>query len=88
MPATQRNGRRLLGGAAKRIREAKQLSQDAVATGAGINFAYLSKIERNIQQPSVEVMCRLANALGVDLDDISYMTTIYVVPDEHEQGAA
>lgn len=85
MPATQRNGRRLLGGAAKRIREAKKLSQDVVATSTGINFAYLSKIERSVQQPSVEVMCRLANALGVDLDDISYLATIYVVD---EQGAA
>lgn len=88
MPATQRNGRRLLGGAAKRIREAKHKSQDAVATSAGINFAYLSKIERNLQQPSLEVMCRLANALEVDLDDISYLTTIYVIPDEAEQGVA
>lgn len=85
MPATQRNGRRLLGGAAKRIREAKNLRQDQVATASGINFAYLSKIERNKQQPSVEVMCRLANALEVDLDDISYMATIYTIP---EDGAA
>lgn len=81
MPATQRNGRRLLGGAAKRIREAKGLPQDKVATAAGITFSYLSRIERNTQQPSVEVMCNLATALGVDLDDISYIATIYTVPE-------
>lgn len=82
MPRTERFGRLLLGGAVRRLREAKGITQDVLSTRAGINFAYLSKIERSKQQPSVEVMHRLATALGVDLDDISYMATIYVDSDE------
>lgn len=82
MPSTVRNERRILGGAVKRIREAREIKQDALATTAEIHFAYLSNIEHGKKQPSVDVMCRLANALGVDLDDISYMTAVYVVDDE------
>lgn len=81
MASEPRNERRLLGGAVRRIREARQLKQDELATAAGVHFAYLSNIERSVKQPSLDVMCRLANALGVDLDDISYQAVIYVITD-------
>lgn len=77
-----RNKRQLLGGAVRRLREAKSKTQDQLATSAGIDFTYLSKLERSLHQPSIEVMCRIANALEVDLDDISYMATIYVVTED------
>ena len=80
--ALSRNKRQILGGAVKRLREAKGITQDRLATDAGIHFAYLSNVERSQKQPSVDVMCRLANALGVDLDDISYMAAIYVVTED------
>lgn len=76
-----RNERRILGGAVRRIRDAKKIKQDQLATDADIHFAYLSNIERSKKQPSLEVIVRLANALGVDLDDISYMANVYVVTD-------
>jgi len=79
MAFDMRNERRILGGAVKRLREAKRITQDRLATSADIHFAYLSNVENSKKQPSLDVMCRLANALGVDLDDISYLATIYVV---------
>lgn len=81
MAQEPRNERRILGGAVRRIREAQGVKQDVLATRADIHFAYLSNIERGKKAPSVEVMCRIANGLGVDLDDISYMASIYVVPE-------
>jgi XRE family transcriptional regulator, regulator of sulfur utilization len=82
MTSTARNERRILGGAVRRIREAKGIKLDQLATLAEVHFAYLSNIERGKKPPSVEVMCRIANGLGVDLDDISYMATIYVINED------
>lgn len=71
--------RRILGGAVKQIRKAKDKTQQQLADKAEINFTTMSHIEAGRRQPSVAIMCRLANALGVDLDDITYMTAVYVV---------
>jgi transcriptional regulator with XRE-family HTH domain len=76
---TPRNERRLLGGAVRRIREAKGIKLDELATAAAVHFAYLSNVERGKRQPSLDLMCRLATALAVDLDDISYIAAIYLV---------
>lgn len=78
----QRNKRQVLGGAARQIRLAKNLTQAQVATRAGFHFAVLSMIENGKRQPSLDVMCRLANALEVDLEDITYMATIYVATED------
>lgn len=64
--------RRILGGAVKRLREARDITQDALALGAEVHPAYLSNIERGKRQPSIEVITRIADRLGVSLDDISY----------------
>lgn len=82
MATTTRNERRILGGAAFRIRDAKKIKQDTVAQKVGIHPAYLSNIERGKKQPSIETMAAIANALEVDLDDISYMTSVVVVSED------
>jgi len=87
MLPSPRNECRILGGAVRRIREAKSVTQDALATKAEIHFAYLSNIERGHKRPSLEVIARLANALEVDLDDISYMATVYVIADTEDAVA-
>lgn len=79
---TTRNERRVLPGALRRIRTLQSKTQDEVATAADIDFTSLSRIERGLRQPSLPAMCRLANALGVDLDDFTYMTAVYVVADD------
>lgn len=51
-------------------REYRGLSQRALASDAGLNFAYLSQIETGVRKGTVETMKKLARALSVDLDDL------------------
>ena len=74
--------RQLLGKAAKRIRTLKGIKQDTVAQACGIHPAYLSNIEKGARQPSIELMVKIANALEVDIDEITYETVIVSLADE------
>jgi transcriptional regulator with XRE-family HTH domain len=56
---------RQLGMALKRLREAKGLSQDALAKKARITREYVNKLEAGKYDPTVGVLKRLAKALGV-----------------------
>lgn len=49
------------------LRRDAGLSQSAVAQAGGISRAYLSAIEAGLRTPSVDVLARLAAALGGDL---------------------
>lgn len=77
-----RTERRVLGGAVKRIREAYGYKLDPTATKAGISAGYWCNIEANRKTPTLPVMLAMANALGVDLDDITYTTAVLAVDDE------
>lgn len=75
--------RRLLGGAVRVIREqARQMKQDECAQLAGMHPSMLSRLESGTAYASLEAMCRLAGALQVDLDAISYpVHTVYIAAD-------
>ena len=49
----------------KRLRKAKKLTQEALAHAAEIDTRYVGGIERGQENPSVAVLGRLADALGV-----------------------
>jgi DNA-binding XRE family transcriptional regulator len=51
-------------------REYRDLSQRALAARAGLNFTYLSQIETGARRGPVKTMKKLAEALGVVLDDL------------------
>ena len=51
-------------------REHRGLSQRDLAARAGLNFAYLSQVETGARNGSIQTMKKLAEALGVDLDDL------------------
>ncbi len=51
-------------------REYRGLSQRALAARTGLNFTYLSQIETGARKGTVKTMKKLAQALGVDLDDL------------------
>lgn len=78
-----RTERRVLPGAVRRIRTLSRKTQAEIATAGRFDFTTMSHIEKG-RQPSLDVMCRLAEALAVDLDDISYVATIYVADAEPE----
>ena len=52
-------------------REHRGLSQRALAAQAGLNFTYLSQIETGARKGPVETMKKLAQALDLDLDDLT-----------------
>ena len=54
-----------LGREIKKVREALQKSQEALAFEAGIHRTYVSMIERGKKSPTLAVIVRLANALNV-----------------------
>lgn len=58
------------GQAVRRHRELLRLSQEELANRADIDRTYMSGVERGVRNPSLEVMQRIATALGADLDVI------------------
>ena len=55
----------------KVFREYRSLTQVALAKNAGTSAAYLSQIETGRRTGSVKLLRRLADALGVELDDLA-----------------
>lgn len=52
------------------LRQTKALSLDELSRQAGVSKSMLSQIERNQANPTVAVVWRLANALGVSMADL------------------
>ena len=54
-----------------KIRKNRGWSQEKLAQEAGISYNTLIKIERNgIENPKIETVIKLAEALGVSLDEL------------------
>ena len=51
----------------RRLRVEAGLSQEAVATDARLEVVHVSRIERALANPTVDVLVRLARALGSDI---------------------
>lgn len=56
---------RAVGAAVRRCREAQGIAQDAFALRAGVDRSYFGRLERGQRQPTVGLLLRIANALGV-----------------------
>lgn len=54
----------------RRLRVAAGLSQEAFAVDAGLDRTYISRIERNLENPTVMALEKIASALGADIVDI------------------
>lgn len=59
-----------LGSRVKRLREAKGLSQEALAHNADVHRTYVSGVERGVRNPTVTVLEKLAGGLGVTLAEL------------------
>jgi len=62
--------RKTLGANVKRLRRAKDLSQEELAFQAEIDRTYVSQIERAVINPSLFVLHRLGIALGVQVQEL------------------
>ena len=56
-----------LGGRIRQLRRSLDLSQEELAHRARLHWTYLSDLERGQQTPTLDVVNRLARALGVTL---------------------
>ncbi|CAJ0786202.1 HTH-type transcriptional regulator SutR [Ralstonia condita] len=70
-PATDAlaDGPPAVGAKLQALRQARKLSLDELSRHAGVSKSMLSQVERNLANPTVAVLWRLATALGVSLAD-------------------
>jgi len=54
----------------RRLRKAAELSQEALALEAGLDRTYISQVERRQRNVTIEVLARLAGALGTTADQL------------------
>lgn len=52
------------------LRSAKQLSQSELATACGVARATINRIERGQRMPDFDLICKIADALGVKTDGL------------------
>ena len=62
--------RRALATAVKEIRARRGLTQEQVATAAGVSRGYLGELEQGRRRPSFEGIVRVARALDVELVEL------------------
>lgn len=54
----------------REVRERKNLSQEELARLSGISASHIGYIENGERQPTLLVMCKLADALKVPIDEL------------------
>jgi transcriptional regulator with XRE-family HTH domain len=63
-------GRELVGMNVRRLRVAKGIAQERLAYDAGVDRSYLGGVERSEENPTVDILDRLAATLGVGLIEL------------------
>ncbi|MCP9760768.1 XRE family transcriptional regulator [Aquitalea sp. S1-19] len=58
------------GGLLKQLRTERKLSQEAFAERAGVHRNFVSLLERGINQPSLDTLFALADALEMDVAEL------------------
>jgi|GEM_PF-4174321 len=79
--------RKLNGPTVRVIRELTGIRASTFAKRIEIDPGYLTKIEQGARQPSVEVMRRIADGLGVGFEIITYPSTSLSWPNSAGEGA-
>jgi transcriptional regulator with XRE-family HTH domain len=54
----------------RRLRVLRALSQEALATDAEVDRSYVGRLERAVENPTVDLLDRLASALGSDVAEL------------------
>lgn len=68
------NARTLVARNIRRIRVERGLSQEALAVDAEIDRTYVSRLERNLENPTVGVLERIAGALSCQIMEFFVVT--------------
>lgn len=64
------NGRELISWNMRRLRGAKDISQERLANEAGVDRTYVSRLERMMENPSIGILEKIANALGAHVSEL------------------
>lgn len=72
------NGRALVAWNVRRLRVARGLSQERLAADAAVDRAYLGGLERQEENPTVDLLDRIAETLAVGV------TELFLVPGPDE----
>ena len=64
------NGRALVAWNLRRLRTERGISQERLAADAGVDRAYISELEREQGNASVDLLDRLADVLRVPIGDV------------------
>jgi transcriptional regulator with XRE-family HTH domain len=65
------NARELVAWNTRRVRVLRGISSEALAWNAGVDRAYVSRIERGVANASIDVLERIPGALGVEMTELS-----------------
>lgn len=68
------NERERIGRRIKELREEQKMDAKTLANKAGVTPANMSRIEQGKYSPGLDVICRIANALGMQLDFVKETT--------------
>jgi transcriptional regulator with XRE-family HTH domain len=71
---------RLLGRGIKQLRRQHRLTQQELAQRCNIHYQFLGGIERGTENPTLDVLGRIARALGVSLPELFSYTPNGVTP--------
>src|SRR5690349_21423500 len=63
------NGRRRIAWNLRKLRVARGLSQEALAADADVDRSYVGRLERAVENPTVDLLDKLAVALNADVSD-------------------
>lgn len=64
------NGRELVAWNMRRLRVAKDISQERLANEAGVDRTYVSRLERKMENPSIGILDKVADALDVHVSEL------------------
>ena len=73
-------GRELVGMNLKRLRVAREISQERLAFDSGVDRSYLGGVERGEENPTVDVLDRLAVTLNVHIGELLAPTEPGAIP--------
>ena len=69
-------GRALVAWNLRRLRVERGISQEKLAADAGVDRAYLGGLERQTENPTVDLLDKIADALALSVSEL------FVVPEE------
>lgn len=67
MPETSRSPFAIVGERIRLARVGSGLTQEDVAHQAGVNLSYYGKLERGLNNPTLDTLIRVSAAIGADL---------------------